>query len=182
MRPDVAATGLIAHTLPAAPRWPRYLALATAIALVSAAIVFGLRNVRPPRAEAPSSRAAAPAPRAPGVRPDLTPPGSDAAAGGATGSRAPTSPQAAAPAPSTLAPTAIDGGFDIVVASFRTDARATSVTADVAALGLPTRRRTSDGWEQVVAGPFASRADAEEAQERLRRAGLTGTQIVTAAR
>ena len=71
--------------------------------------------------------------------------------------------------------------FDIVVASFRTDARATSVAAEVSALGLPMRRRVLDGWQQVLSGPFASRTDAETAQARLHRAGLTGTQIVPAA-
>jgi cell division protein FtsN len=60
--------------------------------------------------------------------------------------------------------------------------RATSVAAQAAALGLPIRRRVSDGWQQVVSGPFVSRQHAEEAQQRLQRAGLTGTQIVPAAR
>jgi cell division protein FtsN len=68
--------------------------------------------------------------------------------------------------------------FDIVVASFRTDARAESVAREVAALGLPIRRRVSDNWQQLVSGPFASRHDAEEAQQRLHGARLTGTQIV----
>jgi cell division protein FtsN len=68
------------------------------------------------------------------------------------------------------------------VASFRTDARATSVAVDVTALGLPIRRRVVDDWQQVLSGPFASRAQAEEAQQRLDRAGFTGTQIVPTAR
>ena len=89
------------------------------------------------------------------------------------------------PAPTVLAqPNATAGAnapstrFDIIVASFRTDARATAVTMEVAALGLPTRRRVSDGWQQVLSGPFDSRAAAEQAQERLRAAGFGGTQIV----
>jgi cell division protein FtsN len=69
-----------------------------------------------------------------------------------------------------------------VVASFRTDARAASVAAAVAKVGVPFRRRVSDGWQQVVSGPFVSRADAEAAQQRLNRAGITGTQIVPIAR
>jgi cell division protein FtsN len=69
-----------------------------------------------------------------------------------------------------------------VVASFRTDARAASVAAAVAALGVPFRRRVSDGWQQVVSGPFVSRTDAEAVQARLHRAGITGTVIVPAAR
>jgi cell division protein FtsN len=80
------------------------------------------------------------------------------------------------------AATATAERFEIVVASFRIDAGAASVAAQVTALGLPNRRRVLDGWQQVLAGPFASRAEAEEAQQRLDRAGLTRTQIVVTAR
>jgi cell division protein FtsN len=52
------------------------------------------------------------------------------------------------------------------------------VASEVTALGLPIRRRVSDGWQQVLAGPFASRSEASAAQQRLNDAGLTGTQIV----
>jgi cell division protein FtsN len=72
--------------------------------------------------------------------------------------------------------------FDIVVASFHTDTRATSVATQVSALNLPVRRRVADGWQQVICGPFSSRSEAEAAQQSLDRAGLTGTQIVPAAR
>jgi type II secretory pathway predicted ATPase ExeA/cell division septation protein DedD len=72
--------------------------------------------------------------------------------------------------------------FEIVVASFRTAARATDVAANVAALGQPVRQRTTGGWQQVLAGPYASSAQAREAQQRLERAGFIGTRIVTAAR
>jgi cell division protein FtsN len=51
------------------------------------------------------------------------------------------------------------------------------VAAEVTALGLPTRQRDSDGWQQVVTGPFNSRAEAEAAKARLDQAGLTGTEI-----
>jgi cell division protein FtsN len=68
--------------------------------------------------------------------------------------------------------------FDIVVASFRTDARAAAVATEIAALGLPVRRRVTDSWQQVLVGPFKSRQDADEAQQRLQRAGMGGTQIV----
>ena len=68
-----------------------------------------------------------------------------------------------------------------MIASFRTEARATSVGAEVTALGLPTRIRVSDGWQQLLAGPFQTRNDAIRAQERLDNAGLTETQIVVAA-
>jgi cell division protein FtsN len=65
------------------------------------------------------------------------------------------------------------------VASFRTDARAAAVAADLTGLGVPTRSRASDGWQQVVSGPFASRREAEEARERLLRAGFEDTRVVT---
>jgi hypothetical protein len=73
-------------------------------------------------------------------------------------------------------------GFEIVVASFHTNSRAAAVADDMTALGLPVRRRVSNGWQQVLAGPFASRAKAAEAQDRLDRAGFSGTQIVPVAR
>jgi cell division protein FtsN len=69
-----------------------------------------------------------------------------------------------------------------VVASFRTLNRASSVAAELVALGQPVRQRESDGWQQVLAGPFTSLAAAEEAQQRLDRAGYTGTKIVPAPR
>jgi cell division protein FtsN len=75
-----------------------------------------------------------------------------------------------------------DGRFDIVVASFKTETRATSVAAQVASLGMSVRQRVSNGWQQVVAGPFASRAKAEEAHDRLQRAGLGDTHIVAVGR
>jgi cell division protein FtsN len=90
--------------------------------------------------------------------------------------------ESTAPAPRAAAAAATGERFEIVVASFRSDAGATSVAAEVAALGLPIRRRVLDGWQQVLSGPFASRAEAEEAQQRLDGAGLTRTQIVVAAR
>ena len=68
------------------------------------------------------------------------------------------------------------------MASFRTEARAASVAGDVTALNLPIRRRVVDGWQQVICGPFQARTAAEEAQQRLRRAGLGSTQIVRATR
>jgi len=69
-----------------------------------------------------------------------------------------------------------------VVASFRTEARAAAVAAEVTALGLPMRQRAAAGWQQVLAGPFASRTQADEAQQRLDQAGMTGTQIVPTTR
>jgi len=85
--------------------------------------------------------------------------------------------------PSIAADVSATDRYDILVAAFRTDARATAVAAEVTALGLPGRKQALESsWHQVLCGPFASRGEAEEAQERLLKAGLTGTQIVLVAR
>jgi general secretion pathway protein A len=157
--------------------WLLVSALAAAVAVF---VWLGVREARSPAA-APRRAAlspASPATAAPGTRPDTAPSAANAPAPRtpvSTGIPAP--PAAAAPA-AAAAPMAAGERFDIVVASFRTDARAAAVAAEVAALRLPLRRRVVDGWQQVVSGPFASRTDAEEAQQRLLRAGLGSTQIV----
>jgi len=38
----------------------------------------------------------------------------------------------------------------------------------------------ASGWQQIVAGPFASWTAADDAQRRLERKGFTGTQISSA--
>jgi cell division protein FtsN len=70
--------------------------------------------------------------------------------------------------------------FEIVVASFRTESRADAVAAQVSSAGLAVRRRVIGAWQQVIAGPFASREEADTARQRLEQAGLPGTQIVSA--
>jgi general secretion pathway protein A len=154
-------------------------------ALAAAVVVFvwlGAREARSP-AVAPGRTAASPvspATAAPRTPPDAAPPAANAPAPqttAATGTPAP--PAATAPASGPAPPaTATGERFDIVVASFRTDTRAAAVAAEVAALGLPMRRRVVDSWQQVVCGPFASRPAAEDAQQRLLRAGLGSTQII----
>jgi general secretion pathway protein A len=174
------------HTGPAAaPRSTRYLEVAGALALAAVAVWFGLRAARPPAAQAPASSAApASSPTLTfSARPEPAPaPAQPSVPKAAATSGTPSPPEAAPPAPSGVDATPTSERFDIVVASFRTNAPATSVAAKVAALGLPMRRRVSNGWQQVISGPFASRADAEEAQQRLRRANLNGTQVVAIAR
>jgi cell division protein FtsN len=123
-------------------------------------------------------------------RPD-SPPRAPQAPAPATGAPTAAPPQTAAPSTAARAPatdpapaagqTTADR-YDIVVASFRTELRASSVANEVATLGLPIRRRLSDGWHQVISGPFSTRLDAEDAQRRLDRAGLSGTQIVPSVR
>jgi general secretion pathway protein A len=160
---------------------PTYVLLAASLTLAAFLVVwFGLRAAAPGAPQpSPSPSAVTPptanrAPSAPAAPPSD---GARTSAPPAAVATAPASP------PPTTAPAASTAGaerFDIVVASFRTDARAAAVTAEIVALGLPVRRRVADSWQQVVAGPFASRAAADEAQQRLQRAGLGGTQIVPA--
>ena len=185
---DRADVELSDHHVPATPpRLVRYLPLA-ALAVAAVAIFFvarpsqspagGAPAVGAPAAESSSSGASSSAPGAADGQPAAAP----AAANAAT----PVAPvTGAAPAPpSNTRPTidapAADPRFDIVVASFRTDAPVTSVAAEVASLGLPIRRRVADGWQQAVSGPFASRSAAEEAQQLLNRAGIKGSLIVPA--
>jgi cell division protein FtsN len=182
----VATAGVRVSPRPAAaaPRATRSLVVAAAAIAVAAIVLwFGLRAFRTRAVEAPPSGAASPssaaggtgAPRGPAPAVVGRPPETAATAA------APASPAPATPAAAAGAAT-IPGGFDIVVGSFRTDARAAALAASVSALGVPSRRRVSNGWQQVVSGPFATRSDAEAAQQRLQRGGLSGSQIVPTAR
>src|SRR5204862_5843663 len=124
-----------AYTLPvAASRVATYLVLAAF--LVTIAIWFGVRRAGPPAAQAPPSAAASSAIPAPSARPEPAPADANASAPNAAAtpgtSTPPQSAAPAAPAPSAVAAAAPDARCDIVVASFRTEARATSVAAEVA--------------------------------------------------
>jgi general secretion pathway protein A len=186
----IASSALGQRATATSPR--TYLVLATALVAAVVAIWLGVRATSPPTAQIPRSEGAAPASpaiAAPNARSDTVQAGAPtsvperaSAAGTPAPSGAGAGAGATAPAPPAAAAAATGERFEIVVASFRTDASASSVAAEVTALGLPIRRRVLDGWQQVLSGPFASRAQAEEAQQRLDRAGLTRTQIVPAAR
>jgi general secretion pathway protein A len=148
---------------------------------------FGLRALPPaepvqprpqPAAPSPAGQSSSETPPAPEPRAAPAPPVGAPSAGApsaTTPDSTPASPAAARSAPA-------DEEFEIVVASFRTEARAEAVADEVSALSLPVRRRVAAGWQQVVSGPFRSRADADAARQRLDNARLTGTQIVPIAR
>ena len=91
-------------------------------------------------------------------------------------------PDVPSAAPAAAAAGASGTSFEIVVASFRTETRAASVATQVSAAGLPVQRRAIDGWQQVIAGPFASREEADAAHQRLADAGFGGTHVTSAAR
>jgi len=116
-----------------------------------------------------------------------TPPPAEKNPGRPMAAAAPSPAQPAAPKTSpsatpTAAPAAATGGdkFSIVVSSFRTRDRATEVSADVAALGLPASVRSASGWEQVVVGPYSLRSEAVAAQNRLVDAHFTDTKLTQA--
>jgi cell division protein FtsN len=166
--------------------------------------VFGaqawMQHVDRQRATPPQqSRVAVPAPPVvrstqasspPAIVPDPTSPAPATAQGLAPASPTPepvpasNKPASAGPAAATAVTAAGESGsrFEIVVGSFRSESRATEVAAMVTAAGLTVRQRATGGWQQVIAGPFASREEADKAQQRLRGAGFTDTQTVAASR
>lgn len=166
----------------------RYAIAAAALVLVGGGLWFGARAMNQPGESEP-----APAP-AKAVQPTATSPTTapQAAPVAAAPSRDASRPTAPAAPPATSQPPQATGtamraaeptgeSFEIVVASFHTAARAADIAAQIAALGEPVRRRTTGNWQQVLAGPYASTAKAQEAQQKLVRAGFTGTQIVLTA-
>lgn len=92
---------------------------------------------------------------------------------------APTPPASPAPTSATSGTVSPPAGeaFEIVVASFRTAARAENVAAQVSALGERVRVRSAAGWQQVIAGPYRSLAQGQDARQRLTVAGFAGTQL-----
>ena len=182
--PDLSSERLSAATLeaPAAESKTRqYVIAGIGIVVIAVAAWFATRGPAAPAAEVPAPAAnpsPAPAASTPAV-PPATPPVTPAAPQVAPSGPPPAASPDTAPPPAAAPPAATGERFEIVVASFRTESRVTALAAEVEALGMPHRTRTAgEGWRQVLAGPYSSRADAEAAQRRLDAAGLTGTQIV----
>jgi type II secretory pathway predicted ATPase ExeA/cell division protein FtsN len=184
-RPAPAAYGALAAADDGTPTRRMWLMGGAGVVLIAVLIWFGARAFSPsePASASPPEQAipaSSPAPVASAPVPTPTPEQP------APGIPAPPPVQTPPPAPVDAAPVApnlVDAErYEIVVASFRTEERALVVAGQVTGLGLPMRRRASDGWQQVLAGPFESRADAVGAQQRLDGAGLTGTTIVAATR
>jgi len=181
---------------PAASSARRYGAIAATVAVVAIAW-FGVRSAarrspgepvaRPAPAPAPEPGRppqAAATPATPPREPAATPPASEPtpAPSATTPAVGPSAAAAPSRATATAAPAPAAGGFEIVVASFRTEARAADVVTAITALGEPVQRRFLGGWQQVVAGPYASDELVRAAQQRLARAGFSGTHITSASR
>jgi general secretion pathway protein A len=163
----------------------RWLVAAAVVIVAAAAGWFAIRGVTRTGSADSSPASAAPQPAAPQPSPAPAPSTTPPAPEVSTPTSAPPGSAPAGPIsePSAAsAPAETTGPFEIVVASFRTMTRASEVAAELTALGQANRQRTSDGWQQVLAGPFPTREAAVAAQERLDSAGYTGTQIVPAPR
>jgi general secretion pathway protein A len=159
--------------------------VAAAIVVVGAAIWFGTHSLNQGEQSVPGS--SAPATNRPAPVPQTAPPAAaptpDTIAPPPAATAPPTAPPAAArPAPPSSGASPTTGSFEIVVASFRTVQRATDVADAVQQLGEPVRQRSAGGWQQVLAGPYATSAQAEEAKQHLERGGFTGIHIVPVAR
>jgi general secretion pathway protein A len=88
----------------------------------------------------------------------------------------PATPQTATATSS--APAATTGSYQIVVASFRTEERATVAVDELKRLGRPASSRFDPaGWYVVSAGPFSTADEARGAQAELARVGYSGTRI-----
>jgi general secretion pathway protein A len=159
------------------PRTSRYAVGIAALVLVGAIAWLGVRQLdRGRSAQRPTSVITLP-PSAAGATPS---PAAPAPSSFPAQIEAVPLVAAAQPNPPAAAATAeTRDGFDILVASFRTEVRATEVAEQLRNAGQRVRQRSVGGWQQVVAGPFASRTAAEDAQRLLERDGFAGTQIVS---
>jgi cell division protein FtsN len=182
------------------PRSRRGLLVAGGVAVAAVAVWFGVQMLSsggeqpPPASDAPSAPAQSrpeqvplvaepPAQAAPAQPPPAPPPAQGIAPPASAEPSGAQPAPAPAPVPGTAPPVLQETGpFEIVVASFRTVSRAVSVADELSALGQRARVRESNGWLQILAGPYPSRAAAEEAQKTLDGAGFSGTQIVPAPR
>jgi len=162
-----------------APRTSRYAVGIAALVLVGAIVWLGARQLDRDRGVQRPTSVVTP-PSAVGTTPSPPAPVSSSFS-----AQIEAVPLAAAERPNLSAAAATpetSDAFDILVASFRTEVRATEVVEQLTNAGQRVRQRSVGGWQQVVAGPFASRTAAEDAQRLLEREGFPGTQIVSSAR
>jgi type II secretory pathway predicted ATPase ExeA len=173
LRDVVAAARKLKLTLPVRSRIPPLWAAAAAVviaAIGAGGLALGTLGAEPSAgASAGSPSAIAPARDAGPGAPETGQPDS-ADLGPAIASDA----TASSPVPLTL-----EVSFTVVAASFRSASRATEMADQVLAAGLPAFTRFVAGeWHQVVVGPYASREEALQAQQRLEGHDVLGTQLV----
>jgi general secretion pathway protein A len=178
--------------LPGARRLPRVAAAAAAGIVAVAGIAWwwsaGDRDTQQTRTPSTTATSAAPSTsgRSSTVPEQREPSGSSASSTVPAPSNASPSSSSAGASPSSSVPAAASaadaaGQFQIAVAAFRTESRATEVASALKDLGVPASVRPdpSGAWQRVIAGPFATREAAEAAQETLTRAGYADTRIAS---
>lgn len=142
----------------------------------------------PATAAAPSESVSQPANQAPSAPTATTGVTPSAAPASGTQIAPPQSGSAATPASATASSSAPAAGstarvppesYQIVVAAFRTEQRATAVANGIKASGLPvaTRLDSTGSWYSIVVGPYRTSAEAQTAQASLARQGFTETRV-----
>jgi general secretion pathway protein A len=130
-------------------------------------------NAGAPAASVPAANVAIEQPRSgPAPGPAAAPaPGVVAPATASPSTAAATSPRTATPAPPE--------SYQVVVAAFRTEQRATTVADGIRTSGLPvtTRLDSTGTWYSIVVGPYRTSAEAQTAQASLTRQGFADTRV-----
>lgn len=129
--------------------------------------VSGSASLASGRSQQPAARPAA----APSPRPTATATAAPARSAAQTAAATPPQTPAAAPAPQPAAP----GRFAVQAAAFSVKANATR-----AAKALGGFVQSSGGYHRVRTGPYANRGQAEAALAKVRAAGYSDAQVVTA--
>jgi general secretion pathway protein A len=156
--------------------WKLY---AAAAALTLAAVIgtwLWLRTPDAAVAQTPVSPARPPAAAAAPPQPTSSTPSTLAPPPAAAPSVPTTSPRQQPTA--TASPAVATESYQIVVASFRTEERATVAVEELKRLGRQASARfDSAGWYVVSAGPFSTADEARTAQAELERVGYSGTRV-----
>ncbi len=90
-------------------------------------------------------------------------------------------PMTVATAAEVAGPLEAATSYEVAVASFRSEGRAVEVVRSLRQLDLPAYAHAAAGWHVVSVGPFASKAEAEDAQVQIARVHLTDSRIVSTA-
>lgn len=128
------------------------------------------------RTQAGQPAAPLPVPAAPPVEAAPAPSGA-ATPPTAASATEPADPPQGVPSPARAA--SRSGGYEVTIASFRTEQRARAVTEALAASGLraSTELDSTGQWYRVFAGPYTSTGEAEATQAELARLGFPDTRV-----
>jgi type II secretory pathway predicted ATPase ExeA/cell division septation protein DedD len=174
--PEPVVAGAVLEEPASSARGP-LVAAAAAVAIVATGVWFATRVIKPSQiAEPPPAATTSTPPPAAAPARAAEPPAPAPAPATAAAAAAPIE-QRPTPSPAATTPPSSES-VEILVASFRTETRATEVASQITSMGYKVRQRSIGGWQQVLTGPFASKEAAAEAQQALSRAGFTQTVLV----